>query len=382
MVLINSLDKLEKVLDKRYRGIDREKFSKEIFQHPLRFTDYLLKQIKKYPAIAKQYLPDPRELDSRGIEKPFTGVIETSIPGLERMYLDRVILMPTSQCFAYCRFCFRKNYSHDARKGDYGTPQDSFEKALRYIKKDKRIKEVLITGGDPLMFPKQVLDLVGKLRQIKNLTSIRIGSRIFTSDPGLITEDWIKPFQELNRIKLHSLQATSYKLQPVSISPHINHPSELSPETCRALLLCTQNNIPLYNQTVLLKGVNDDPEVLIELFRKLRQLGVEPYRVYLADPLKGTEHFRVSIERFLELKRYLRAHASGRIVPSFIIDTRIGKLELGSDGEILKRRGSTIFIQTPYTVDIFRSMNKKFELPEYCTLAKNGEMIVEYEDAH
>ncbi len=367
--LINNLDKLEKLLGKRYRNVNREAFSKEIFQHPLRFTDYLLRQIKKHPAIAKQYLPDPRELDSRGIEKPFTGVINTGVPGLERMYLDRVILMPTSQCFAYCRFCFRKNYSHDARKGDYGTPQDSFEKAIRYIKKDKRIKEVLITGGDPLMFPKQVLSLVEKLRQMKHLTGLRIGSRIFTSDPKQITEEWVEPWKNFG-----------YPC-PVSISPHINHPSELSRETCRALLLCTQNQIPLYNQTVLLKGVNDDPEILIELFRKLRQLGVEPYRVYLADPLKGTEYFRVSIKRFMELKRYLRANASGRIVPSFIIDTRIGKLELGADGEIVKRSGNTVLIQTPYNAKIFTSMNPKWKLPDYCTLAKNGEIIVEYEDA-
>lgn len=370
--LIHSLKKLEKLLGKKYRGIDRSAFSKEIFQHPLRFTDYILKQIKKHPAIAKQYIPDPRELDPVGVEKPFTGVIRTDVPGLERMYLDRVILMPTSQCFAYCRFCFRKNYSHDSRIGNYGTPQDNFKKAYEYIRHDPRIKEVLITGGDPLMFPKKVLEIVEELRQIKHLTGIRIGSRIFTTDPEQITEEWMKPWKEINDRLLPC---------PISISPHINHPDELSPETIRALLLCTQNNIPLYNQTVLLKGVNDDPEILIDLFRKLRQLGVEPYRVYHANPLKGSEHFRVSIDRFMEIKRYLRAHASGRIVPSFIIDTRIGKIELGSDSAIIKRRGRTMWIKTPYTVAIFRAMQKNLQVPNFCTVAKDGRLIVEYEDA-
>lgn len=389
--LINSLEKLETLLEKKYRGIDREAFSKEIFQHPLRFTDYLLKQIKKYPAIAKQYLPDPRELDPVGVEKPFTGLIQTGVPGLERMYLDRVILMPTSQCFAYCRFCFRKNYSHDARKGDYGTPQDTFEKAYEYIRRDPRIKEVLITGGDPLMFPTKVLEIVEALRQIKHLTGIRIGSRIFTSDPEQITEEWVKPWRKINDQKMKcpmtkSLLDIGHSVIghfpcPISLSPHINHPDELSPETIRALLLCTQNNIPLYNQTVLLKGINDDPEILIDLFRKLRQLGVEPYRMYLADPLKGSEHFRVSIERFMKIKRYLRAHASGRIVPSFVIDTRIGKIELGSDSEILKKRARTVWIKTPYTADIFRSMQRGWKVPDFCNVAKDGSLIVEYEDA-
>lgn len=379
--LINSLEKLETLLGKKYRNIDRVAFSKLIFDHPLRFTDYLIEQIKYSQAIAKQYLPDPRELDPVGLEKPFTGVMSTGIPGLERMYLDRVILMPTSQCFAYCRFCFRKNYSHDARKGDYGSPQDTFKKAIEYIATDSRIKEVLITGGDPLMFPDKVIELCKQLSEIPHLTGIRIGSRIFTSDPGLITAKWIKPFKEMNTANPVKTHRNASLPAPISISPHINHPDELSPQTIKALLLCTQNRIPLYNQTVMLKGVNDDAEVLIDLFRKLRQLGVEPYRVYLADPLKGTEHFRVSSDRFMEIKRTMRAHASGRIVPSFIIDTRIGKVELGSDAEIIKRKKNTVWIKTPYTAEIYRSVNPKWKLPEYCRLAEDGRIVVEYEDA-
>jgi|CXWL01.1.fsa_nt_gi lysine 2,3-aminomutase len=393
--LINSLEKLEALIGKEYRNIDRTAFSKLIFDHPLRFTDYLLEQIKYSPAIAKQYLPDPRELDPIGLEKPFTGVMTTGIPGLERMYLDRVILMPTSQCFAYCRFCFRKNYSHDARKGDYGTPQESFQKAIDYIINDPRIKEVLITGGDPLMFPEKVIELCKQLRQIPHLTGIRIGSRIFTSDPELITSKWIKPFKVLNTVKL-----TNYRFvipteaeeslthspisslpAPISLSPHINHPDELSPQTIKSLLLCTQNRVPLYNQTVLLKGINDDPEVLIELFRKLRQLGVEPYRVYHADPLKGTEHFRISLDRFMEIKRTMRAQASGRIVPSFIIDTRIGKVELGADADIVKRKENTVWIKTPFTEKIYRSVNPKWRPPDGVERSDDGFLIVPYADA-
>jgi len=392
--LINNLAKLEKILERNYDIPNREEFSKYIFQHPLRFTPYLLEQIKAFPAIAAQYVPDPEELNSTGLQKPFVGQIQTKIPGLERMYLDRVILMPSSQCFAYCRFCFRKNYSHDVRDGDYASPQENFTKAMEYISNDERIKEVLITGGDPLMFPEKVLEIITDLRKIPHLTSIRIGTRIFTSDPELITDEWIKPFQKLNKVP-KALPNISDLSAPISISPHINHPDELSPETIVALLLCTQNKIPLYNQTVLLKGINDEPELLIDLNRKLRQLGVEPYRIYLADPLEGSEHFRNSIKEFMDIKKYMRAQASGRIVPSFIIDTRIGKVELEADSELLPRQSNNhrrpraksighslrSFIKTPYTPAIYKSVNPDWKIPAYCQLSDDGHLIVEYEDA-
>jgi len=385
--LINSLEKLESLLDITYENIDRDAFEKFLFQHPLRFTDYLIEQIKYSPAIAKQYLPDPRELEPVGLERPYPGILKTGIPGLERIYLDRVILMPTSQCFAYCRFCFRKNYSHDVRKGDYSSPQDTFDEAIEYLKNDDRIKEVLITGGDPLMFPKNVLDLCEKLRTVPHLTSIRIGTRIFTSDPELITEEWVRPFRRLNTVDVEtqdfaSLRGPTWPMAaPISISPHINHPDELSPQTIKSLLLCTQNNIPLYSQTVLMKGINDDPEILIDLFRKLRQLGVEPYAVYQADPLQGTEYFRTTLETFQSIRKYLRAHASTRIIPKFMVDTRIGKVELGTDSEIVKRKGSTVWIKTPFSPEIFQSVRPDWKIPEYCELADDGTLIVQYQDA-
>lgn len=390
-VNINSLEKLEVTLGVNYENIDRPAFSQFIFKHPLRFTPYLIEQIKKSPAIAKQYLPDPREMDPIGLERTLPGLMPTKIPGLERLYMDRVILMPTSQCFAYCRFCFRKNYSHMAKDGDFGTPQQNFKQAINYIKNDPRIKEVLITGGDPLMFPEKILDIIDQLREIPHLTGIRIGSRIFSSDPELIDEQWMKPFQERNQFAVSSLQlkddhhylpTTICQLPaPVSISPHINHPDELTPQTIRSLLLCTQNNIPLYNQTVLMKGINNDPELLLDLFRKLRQLGVEPYRVYHADPLQGTEHFRTTLDEFMTIKRYLRAHGSGRVVPSFIVDTRVGKVELGADADIIKRVNNTVTIKTPYSIDQFRAVIPDWKVPEYCSLAEDGKLIVEYEDA-
>lgn len=373
--LVNTLEKLEVLLDRDFDIPNRQEFSRFIFEHPLRFTPYLLEQIKRFPSIAKQYIPDPRELEPEGEKKPaFTGGTKTGIPGLERLYLDRVILMPSSQCFAYCRFCFRKNYSHDARDGDYGSPQDNFAKALDYIRSDERIKEVLITGGDPLMFRDKVLELCAQLRDIPHLTGIRIGTRIFTSDPELITEEWIKPFTELNTVTSSSIPA------PISISPHINHPDELSAETEGALLRCTQNRIPLYNQTVLLIGINDDSETLITLCRRLRQLGVEPYRIYQADPLQGTNYLRTNLERASQIQAEMRAKASGRVVPNFIVDTRLGKVDL-SNLTITKRDGHQLWIKTPYTADIFKSIDPDWTMPDDCEIHEDGSLVTTWENA-
>ncbi len=383
MITVNSLSNLESLLNINYEIPNREEFDKYIFQHPLRFTEYLLEQIKKHPSIAKQYIPDPRELEPEGEFKPaFSGGAKTGIPGLERLYLDRVILMPSSQCFAYCRFCFRKNYSHDIRDGDYGNPQENFEKALNYIREDDRIKEVLITGGDPLMFPHKVIELIEKLRKIPHLNAIRIGTRIFTSDPERINEEWIKPFRNFNRFENSKIRKFENLEIParISISPHINHPNELSVETQKALLLCTQNNIPLYNQTVLLKNINDNAEILIELNRKLRLLGVEPYRIYQADPLQGTNYLRTPLAKTILMKNQMRAQASGRVVPDFILDTQLGKVDV-SDAIIVKRENRKLWIKTPYTVQIFRSIDPHWKIPQYCKEAADGSLIAEWEDA-
>lgn len=264
-------------------------------------------------------------------------------------------------------FCFRKNYS--ANK-DYLQPEDDFTSSINYIKNDERIKEVLITGGDPLLFPKKVLRLCKELQKIPNLTAIRIGSRIFTSDPEQIDEKWVKQFAAFNK-----------KRFLLSIAPHINHPDELSKETIKSLLLCTRNNIPLYNQTVLLKDINNDPEALVELNRQLRLLGVEPYRIYQADPLQGSEHFRTSLAEFRSILKQMRSVASGKVVPAFIVDTRVGKVNLGADSEIVRREGTNVWIKTPYRLETFRSITKDWQLPDYCELDDDGSIIVEYQDA-
>lgn len=377
--VVTSLSKLEQLLGKNYDIANRKQFDEYLFAHPLRFTSYLLQQIKTYPSIAKQYIPDPRELNPVGKKRTLTGVMRTGVAGLERLYLDRVILMPSPLCFAYCRFCFRKDYSHNVQDQDFGNPQSDFKEAFEYIRKDDRIKEVLITGGDPLLFPEKTIQLIRALREIPHLDSIRIGTRIFTSDPEKVTEEWIQAFKEFNKVNLdtntHSIPA------PISIAPHINHPDELSSETEKALLRCTQNNIPLYNQTVFLKEINDDPHTLLQLFRRLRKLGVENYRVYHADPLEGTEHFRTTLESFMKTKRWLRAHASGRVVPNFIVDTQLGKIELGADADVLKREGRYLWIRTPFTIETFRSVVPDWRPPKNCEVDNEGYLIVQYEDS-
>lgn len=335
---------------------------------PVRLTDHILKLSKKSPAVAKQFLPDTKELKGSGCEKPFLGIIETGIEGLERMYIDRCIIMPTNQCPAYCRFCFRKFY-----KNSPPMSRENIDKALSYIKKDTRLKEILITGGDPLMDLKRLEYILKNLRKIPHIQNIRIGTRSPMLDPKKITDNLINML-----LKYHNFT----KMKPIEIAVHFNHPDEITPQSIIAITKLTNSPIKIYNQTVLLKGINDNPKILENLFRKLHLLGVEIYCLYHCDPLKSAEHFRTSIQKGIEIKKYFRgARASGRINPAYIIDTQIGKVEIGIDGQIEKKEGKYVWIKTPYKLSAYKSICPNFKLPEnQCKTDKQGYISVKYPD--
>lgn len=337
---------------------------------PVRLTDYLLKLSKSSPAVAKQFLPSTRELEENGSIKPFSGVMKTGIEGLERMYLDRCIIMPLNQCPAYCRFCFRKFYE---KKSSTAMSYENIDKALTYIKKDARLKGVLITGGDPLMDAKRLEYIIKNLRKIAHIGDIRIGTRSPMFDPERITDDLVKML-----LKYHDFK----QMKPIEIAVHFNHPDEITPESINAITKLTNSPIKVYNQSVLLKGINDDPKILENLFRKLHFLGVEIYCLYHCDPVKGTAHFRTSIEKGIEIKKYLRGgNATGRINPAYIVDTQIGKVEIGVDSTIEKRKGDYVWIKTPYKLSTYKSVDPSFKLPEgQCKIDKQGYISIKYLD--
>ncbi len=368
---IRNTEELEKFTGKKTPKSQQEKITKVINTMPVRFTDYLLKLSKKSKAVAKQFMPDANELEDNGCEKPFEGVMKTGIEGLERMYIDRCIIMPINQCPAYCRFCFRKFYEKTSAPA---MSYENMKKAFAYIKKDKRLKEVLITGGDPLMDLNRLEYILQNLREIPHIQDIRIGTRSPMFDPERITTDLVNML-----LKYHDLE----KMKPIELATHFNHPDEITPESIAAITKFSKSPIKIYNQSVLLKDINDDPKILEDLFRKLHLLGVEIYCLYHCDPLKGTKHFRTSIQKGIEIKKYLRGgNATGRINPAYIIDTQIGKVEIGVDSHIERKEGEYVWIKTPYKLNTYKSVCPNFKLPkDMCTVDKEGYISVKYLDA-
>ena len=368
---IKTIEELEKLTGKKFPKNERESITKILETMPVRLTDYLLELSKSSPAVAAQFLPNINELKEDGLKKPFSGVMKTGIPGLERMYIDRCIIMPSSQCPAYCRFCFRKFYLETV-----AMPMNyiNIDRAIEYIKNDERLKGVLITGGDPLMDLKRLEYIIKNLRKIDHVQDIRIGTRSPMFDPERIDDDLVNML-----LKYHDFE----KMKPIEIAVHFNHSDEITKQSIAAVTKLTASPIQVYNQTVLLKGINDDPEILMDLFRKLHLLGVEIYCLYHCDPLNGIKHFRTSIQKGIEIKKYFRGgNATGRINPAYIIDTQIGKVEIGVDAHIEKREGDFVWIKTPYKLSTYTSVYKDFKLPAgQCKLDKDGYISIKYLDA-
>ena len=209
-------------------------------------------------------------------------------------------------CPIYCRFCTRKRKVGDP----YSIPNDNLERGLNYIREHPEIRDVIISGGDPLMMTdRRIEQVVSGLRSIEHLEIIRIGSRVPVTLPQRITPELCKILK---------------RYHPFYINTHFNHPREVTAETERACSLLADAGIPLGNQTVLLRGVNDDTEIMKELMKKLLAIRVKPYYIYQADLVFGTDHFRTSVEKGLEIVSALRGHISGLGVPHYVIDAPNG----------------------------------------------------------
>jgi lysine 2,3-aminomutase len=225
------------------------------------------------------------------------------VPGLVHRYPDRVLFLVTDRCASYCRYCTRSRLVSNASGYDF---HPEFEKQIDYIRRTPQIRDVLLSGGDPLLLSDEKLEfLLGQLRAISHIEFLRIGTRIPVFLPQRITP---------------ALCAMLRKFHPLFISVHVNHPRELTTETRDALGRLADAGIPLGNQSVLLKHVNDDAEVLKALTQKLLMCRVRPYYLYQCDLIAGSWHLRASVRRGMELIEKLRGHTTGYAVPQYVID--------------------------------------------------------------
>ncbi|HLQ22609.1 MAG TPA: KamA family radical SAM protein [Gemmatimonadales bacterium] len=253
--------------------------------------------------IWRQYVPTVQELEVHdGLVDSLAEDANSPVPNITHRYPDRALFLISPVCASYCRFCTRRRKVGDPAK----IPMSQLESAFRYLEEHTEIRDVIMSGGDPLLLSDRRIDEICKrLRSIAHLEVLRIGSRIPCHLPERITPE---------------LCGILKKYHPLYINTHFNHPRELTPAAVSALGRLADAGIPLGCQTVLLKGVNDDVEVMKELMQKLLAARVRPYYIYMCDQVAGAEHFRTTVEKGLEIIQGLRGWTSGLAVPHFVID--------------------------------------------------------------
>lgn len=312
-------------------GLDPVAVRQVAARYPVRLTPHLLGLIDRADdPLGRQFLPDPRELAGDALpEDPLAEGALAPLPAIVHRYPGRVLLLAGNGCASYCRFCTRKRRVGCAA---YTLPFAEVLAGIDYIAGRPEIDEVVISGGDPLLLPDAALqELLERLRRIRHVGVVRIATRTLTVLPARITS---------TLVTLLGRQA------PLYVTTHFNHPRELTPAAGAACARLVEAGVPLANQTVLLRGVNDDAETLARLCTGLLRLRVRPYCLHQLDPVRGTEHFRVPIERGLELVAALRARVSGLAVPHYIVDLPGGRGKVALTPESVVSLGETAVLRS------------------------------------
>jgi lysine 2,3-aminomutase len=308
---VDSLEKLKAYVAERFgdevaeREIDVEALQPAFDSFQMRITPAALDLIQEPgDPIWNQYVPTMQELDVvDGVIDSLDEDGDSPVPNITHRYPDRVLFLVSPVCASYCRFCTRRRKVGDPEK----IPLNQYESAFEYIAAHSEIRDIILSGGDPMMLSDRRLEYIfERLRAIPHVEIIRIGSRITSHLPERITPEFCEMVK---------------KYHPIYMNTHFDHPSELTPAAVAALGRLADAGVPLGCQTVLLRGVNDDAVVMKELMHKLMKARVRPYYIYMADQVAGGEHFRTSVEKGLEIIKALRGWTSGLAVPHFVIDS-------------------------------------------------------------
>jgi len=256
-------------------------------------------------SVRLQAVPSLKELESdiSDMDDPLHEDIDSPAPGLTHRYPDRVLFLVTKVCSMYCRFCTRRRTVGDE---DHHLSPAELDESIAYIRDHREIRDVLLSGGDPLTMPTPALEkIIARLREIDHVEIIRIGSRTPVVMPMRITDE---------------LVAMLRKYHPIYVNTHFNHYSEITAESAAACAKMADAGIPLGNQTVLLRDVNDCPRIMKKLMHQLLMIRVKPYYIYQCDLTSGISHFRTSISKGIEIIENLQGHTTGMGVPTFVVD--------------------------------------------------------------
>lgn len=309
-------------------SVDSSNLAAVAERYPFRISRHYASLIEsEHDPIWLQAVPSPEELeDLEQQPDPLDEERLSPVPGLIHRYPDRVVLLVSNRCATYCRFCMRK------RRVGEGEAEFDLLAAVEYIRQHPGIHDVVLSGGDPLMLSDSRLEeVLEAIRQIPHVDIIRIGSRMPVTAPERITPQLCRML---------------FRFQPLYLNTHFNHPRELTPEAAEACGLLAYAGICLGNQTVLLKGVNDDAAVLEELFRGLLRIRVRPYYLHQMDLVQGTAHFRTGLEVGRQLIGALRGRLSGMAIPYFVVDLPGGKGKVPILPETLRQAEGHWQIQT------------------------------------
>jgi len=302
---INTVDEFEKVIHLT-DGERKALSTPNLFRVDI--TPYFISLIDPHDPddpIRKQVVPELSELT------PFTAMMKDSlaedrhspVPGLVHRYPDRVLMLVTTQCASYCRYCTRSRIVGDPAET---FSHADFELQLEYIKRTPQVRDVLLSGGDPLVLaPKILEEILSRLRQIPHVEIVRIGSRVPVFLPMRITDELTQMLQ---------------KYHPLWMNIHVNHPNEITAELADACDRLTRAGIPLGNQTVLMAGVNDNVHIQRNLVHSLVRIRVRPYYLFQCDLVEGAGHIRTPVAKGIEIMEGLRGHTSGFAVPQYMID--------------------------------------------------------------
>ncbi len=322
----------------RHLPVDRHRLAEICERYPLRINPYYFSLIEAPgDPIWRQVIPDAAELsDDSGCPDPLAEEPLSPVPHLIHRYPDRAVLLVSNQCAAYCRFCMRKRRVGKTASALTAVRLDA---VVGYLRQQTRVRDVILSGGDPLMLETGELEtILTALHGISHVEVLRIHTRVPCTLPQRITPSLV----EMLRLFF-----------PLYINVHFNHPREITAASAAACARLADAGIPLGNQSVLLKGVNDTPDVLKILFRRLLTLRARPYYLHHPDPVRGTGHFRLPIQTGLRVMAGLQGHTSGLCLPHYVIDVPGGGGKVPLLPEYIQGNDERVLRVKTYTGTVF-----------------------------
>jgi lysine 2,3-aminomutase len=336
---ITTYEQLKEILDLTPEEIEGIKHSKG--RLALAVTPYfasLMDPNNPNCPIRRQAIPRMEEfhLSKNDMVDPCGEDKDSPVPGLVHRYPDRVLLLVTDQCAVYCRYCTRRRL---VGSNERSITQGNFEEVLKYLKSHRKVRDVLLSGGDPLLLENERLEeILSRLRALPHIELLRIGTRAPVTLPQRITGGLVRMLK---------------KYHPLMISIHFTHPKEITEAVKRACSDLADGGIPLGSQTVLLKGINDKPYIMKKLVQELLKIRVRPYYIYQCDLAMGTEHFRTSVATGIQIIEKLRGYTTGYAVPTYVVDAPGGGGKIPLEPVYLVSRGKGKVVLRNYEGKIF-----------------------------